>query len=583
MNRNKDLSNVLLYKRFLIILDLLPKHFKFRLIKVCFFLIINSVIDLLGLAALIPLFTVLLEEDILTKYTWAAYFYDLFGMTDERQLIIFIAAVLFLIIVIKNILSLKIARYNTTFAYSLYTYYSLKLHQHYYSKGFHFFKDNNSNHIVRDLKFATNQFASALVLGFLNLINELLVLILILIFMAYYDFKILLLLLIVVVPPFYLFYRWVRLRSTEIGKTRAEIDPVTFKYMYQSIFGYIDIIISGAETNMRKKISESLKKLINADVNTNVYNLAPTKVIESALILGILVIITYGLYFYPSKNDLLSLLILFAIAGYRILPSVNRIMIAVNGVNQFSWTVDVIKCLKNDSEENLQSDGIENLKDINFNHYLKLQEISFRYSSEHDFLFDNYSLKINKGEVIGITGSSGSGKTTLMNILLGFIKPSSGKFFIDNEALTTNNLRAYHNKIGYVQQQVYIIDATLAENVAFGIELDQIDVAKVKEALKKASLWEVVSKLPEGIDEMIGENGAKLSGGQRQRIGIARALYFDAEILFFDEATSALDDETEKEITESIRKLSDGELTIIIIAHRLTTLEYCDRIIKIGN
>ena len=225
----------------------------------------------------------------------------------------------------------------------------------------------------------------------------------------------------------------------------------------------------------------------------------------------------------------------------------------------------------------------KNISDLKFNHHLKLQDVDFQYATSQDFILKDYSLSIKKGSVTGITGPSGSGKTTLMNILLGFIQPTKGKFFIDNEELTVAHIEAYHKKVGYVQQQVYIIDATLLENIAFGIEVDQIDTAKVEDVLKKASLWDLVSKLPQGINEMIGENGSKLSGGQRQRLGIARALYVVAEILFFDEATSSLDDETEKEITESIKKLSDGRLTIIIIAHRLTTLKYCDRIIKIGK
>lgn len=561
------------------ILRILPKKYHLRLAGVAVLLLVNSLLELLGLGAIIPVFSVLLEDNVVEKYAWAEWIYQTFNLTDERQLIVALAIGLFFIIVIKNILSLWILKINSTFSLSLYKYFALRLHKLYYRSGFSFFKTTNSNLVVRNIRTATNQFSNLQVLGSLNLLNEIIVLIFIVVSIAIYNLQILAILFVTVIPPFFLFYRWVSIRSIELGNIKNKIDPIIGKNMFQSIFGYVDVVITGSEKAFRKRIKKNLDELVEVDIKTNIYNLAPTRIIETSLMLAIAVIVSFGIYYLPSKTELLKLLGLFAVAGYRIMPSVNRMMIALNGLNHSRWVFDILDPLQ---EEGLEEKKIKQVN-LDFKQQLKLENICFSYSGNEDKIFENYNLTVRKGEVIGLVGPSGAGKTTLMNILLGFLKPTSGSYKVDETPLVEKHMKSFYQKIGYVQQQVYLIDGTLAENIAFGCKNEAVDLQKIEEVLKKASLWEMVNKLPEGINELIGENGTKLSGGQRQRVGIARALYFDAEILFLDEATSSLDSETEKEITDSIHNLSDGELTIIIIAHRLSTLENCTRVIEVNQ
>ncbi|MEH6535199.1 MAG: ABC transporter ATP-binding protein [Psychroserpens sp.] len=561
------------------IFSILPKKYHLKLLGVGVLLMMNSVLDLLGLGVLLPVFSVLLEDNVIEKYTWASWMSEIFGLTDERQLILVLASALFIVTVLKNILSLWIAKFNTTFALGLYKEFALRLHKHYYKKGFSYFKTTNSNVVVKNLRMANSQFAKFQVLGSLNLLNEFVVLLLIVVFIALYNFKILLLLGVTVVPPFIIFYRWVKNKSIVLGATTNKINPILGKNMFQSIYGFVDVVIMGAEKPFRNEIKKNLDELVEVDIKTTIYNQAPTKVIESSLMLAIAIIISFGIYFLPSKIELLKLLGLFAVAGYRIMPSINKIMIAINGLNRCHWIFDVLAPLQHDVnyvEPTTQ-------KPLEFKHSLSLRQIDFSYANDAGSIFDNYDIEIKKGEVIGLVGPSGAGKTTLMNLLLGFLKPTKGGYFVDDVELDESHMKAFYEKVGYVQQQVYLIDGTLGQNIAFGCKPNEIDHEKLEIVLRKANLWEMVKKLPEGIHEMIGENGTKLSGGQRQRVGIARALYFDSEILFFDEATSALDSKTEKEITNSINDISDGNLTIIIIAHRMTTLEHCDRIIEINN
>ena len=559
------------------ILEMLPKEQHLKMIWISFLLFINSFLELLGLGAILPVFSVLLEDDVVEKYAWAKCAVDFFHLTDENQLILVLSFLLVIIIILKNVISLWIAKTHSTFALTLFRDFALRLHKIYFKNGLTFIRSYNSNDLAKNLKIGTQQFASLQVLGSLTFLNEIIVLFLIVGFLAFYNVNVLGLVFLTVLPPFIIFYRWVRSRSIRIGKVKSEMESAILKNTFQSFFGFIDITISGSEKEFRSRIEKNINKSVEVDIKTYVYNLIPTKIIESALMLGIAIIIIYGMFYLPSKTELLKIIGLFAVAGYRIMPSINRMMIAINGMNRATWIFDVLSPLKKDHKEKKSVSKI-----IDFNHSLSLNNISFSYDHQRT-IFDNFSLEIKKGEVVGIVGPSGGGKSTIMNIMLGFLRPQSGTYKIDGIELTNEYLESFYNKVGYVQQQVYLVDGTLAENVAFGVNISEIDYNKLQLVLEKASLKQLVKTLPDGVHEMIGENGTKLSGGQRQRVGIARALYFDAEILFFDEATSALDSETEKEITDSINNLSDGKLTLIIIAHRLSTLESCNRIIEIDT
>jgi ABC-type bacteriocin/lantibiotic exporter with double-glycine peptidase domain len=250
-------------------------------------------------------------------------------------------------------------------------------------------------------------------------------------------------------------------------------------------------------------------------------------------------------------------------------------MIALNGLNSTQYTLPIVSQIKDFDEQ-----AIEEEQPININKDIELKNISFNNPQAEYDLIKDFSLTIKRGEVIGIRGQSGGGKTTLMNIILGFLSPTSGSLKVDGKVIDAKNVTAWQHKLGYVQQEVFLLDATLSENIAFGVDEKEIDVNKVHKVIEQASLISLVDSLQHGINTRVGERGAQLSGGQRQRVGIARALYFDSEVLFFDEATSALDPQTEIEINESIRSLSKQGLTMVIIAHRETSLEGVDRIIE---
>lgn len=540
-------------------------------------LFLNSLFEMLGLAAFLPLFSVILQPGVIQKHHIIGPIYHSIGFSSDRQFILTLAGLIVFVMVVKNIASLFIIRSQAKFSLSLYQYFSNRLHQLYYSKGFPFFKKTNSNVILRNIHTIPSQFANQEVLPLFNFLNEVLVLLLILTGLMLYDAKAILLLGFTILPIFLLFYNWIKDRAMRLEGEANTIAPKLTQSIFQSVHGFADVEITNMQSRFRKRISDYINRLVRLNVRRTVYNAAPTKVIETGMVITIFSITAYGLFFLPDRAGLAALLGLFALAAYRILPSVNRIMLALISIKGYQYTFDIISEVKGFEPDTIQH------QPISFHKKLVIKDLSFQFPDSDKNVLSNINLTINKGESIGIMGTSGSGKTTLMNLLLGFWEPKQGGISIDETPLTKNTLQSWRQRIGYVQQEVYIIDASVAENVAFGLTKEEIDFKKLERVLKQASLWEHIRTLPETLHTNIGERGTKLSGGQRQRIGIARALYAGADVLFFDEATSALDSKTEEEITESIRTLADGQLTLIIIAHRETTLKYCDRIVKIAK
>lgn len=569
--------NNLIFSTIKRILQVLPPGYKKRSARMMVLLFINSVLELFGLAAFLPLFSVILQDGMIQTHPIISKMYQMGGFTSENQFILFLAGFIVFAIIFKNVMALFILRAQATFSLSLYQYFAIRLHQFFYSKGFPYFKQTNSNVIARDVNAIPQRFANNLVLPVFNFLNELFVLSFILISLVLYDWKAIVLLSCTILPIFLLFYNWVKGRSAKVEMETNEIAPLLGKGIFQSIFGFSDVEITNSQIQFRNKIAYYLNKLVKLSIKRTIYQQAPTKVIEAGMVITIFSITAYGLFFLPDRAGLAALLGLFALAAYRILPSVNRIMIALISIKGHQYTFDTVMQVKDYTPENKKEEK------LSFNRAIRFKNINFRFPDANTDLLCQINLTISKGESVGFIGPSGAGKTTLMNMMLGFWKPTGGQIIIDDKSLNETTLTSWREKVGYVQQEVYILDGTLAENVAFGLENEKIDSKKLEKVIKQASLWDFVQTLPEKTNTMIGERGTKLSGGQRQRVGIARALYSGATVLFFDEATSALDSQTEEEITESIRQLTDSDLTIIVIAHRVTTLKYCNRIIEVND
>jgi len=325
-------------------------------------------------------------------------------------------------------------------------------------------------------------------------------------------------------------------------------------------------------------VLKNQKEAYDLDATSYVYSMLPQKVIELAAIVGVVTILLYSVIVQSGSNGLVALVGLFAAAAYRLMPSLNRILTSIVAIRANQHVLDDIESHR-DAESQEVVETIQ--QPLSFNNTLELQNVTFSFPNEQNPALNGVSLSINKGEKIGFIGSSGSGKTTLMNVLLRFYSEQKGRILVDGTPLGPQNLNNWHQIIGYVKQDTFLMQASIRDNITLGES--EPDEQRLAYAIEQASLSSVVSNLADGLDTLVGERGSKLSGGQRQRIGIARALYKKTEVLIMDEATSALDNETEREVNEAISKLAQTNITILIVAHRLTTLRECDRVYELGN
>lgn len=367
------------------------------------------------------------------------------------------------------------------------------------------------------------------------------------------------------------------------GKIRVKEREKTLTTFNHSMGGFKETRIIGCENYFQEELDKQMNKYVASEVFFMSYQQVPNNVLKNAIVIALIIFITLSALFFPTEmQNLTSILGIFAVASIRLVPTISLILQSVTLIKNYSFAIDKFY-LKLKEIEAINSKNLTNnanaQKTVQFNpnfQNINLVDVTYSYPGGDKIALANVSFSIKKGEVVGIIGKSGAGKTTLVDIILGLLKIDSGDIQIDSKSVYSN-LRAWQNLLGYIPQTIFLTDNTIEKNIAFGVPSDLIDSEKIDRVIKLSQLDELIQELPEGVKTKVGERGIRLSGGQRQRIGIARALYHEREILVLDEATSALDNQTEQLITNSINSLA-GNKTLIIIAHRLTTLKDCDTI-----
>lgn len=555
---------------------ILNKQQKRQALIMLVLLVANTFLELFGLAAVIPLISMVLEEDAVQNSDGLSYIYNMLGFSNNNYFLYFLSASFLLVILVRGALSIYIYHKQARFSFGLYEYFATQLHRYFYSKGYLYFKSKDSNKIVRDINLSSDQFARNIIMPLIIIFTEIFLLFLVTMGLVFYQPVVSAMLFLVLLPVAVLFLTLVKQKIQAYREKDYEIQAETLRNLFQSIFGYVDVQVGNMSETFFEKYKSDVKNLRDIRAYFFTLNQAPQKVLELGMMLGIVVIILIGTNVMPNKADLALTLGVLALAAYRTLPSFNRIILNLMNLRSHQHIMGVIEQLKGFSHRSVEQ------VPLSFEHEIALKNLSFSYEPGiKPNVLEGMTVSIEKGQRVGIIGRSGSGKTTLVNLLLRFLHESEGQIKVDGHPLNDSNVEAWRDMIGYVQQDVYILNDSLAKNIAFGHE--EVDEARVKKVVEQASLESLVDSLPHGIHTPIGERGSQISGGQRQRIGVARALYEGAQILIFDEATSALDSETEREITDSIQKLSSRHFTMLIIAHRFTTLKYCDRIIELEN
>lgn len=551
----------------------IPTTFRRRAVGVAATIFLRAILNFVGVAMMIPLLMILLDRESLTSTPLFGEIYDTVGFTSYEGFVCGVCAAIVAIILVKNLIIIALYRFERDYIYSLYSTLSTQLFRRYFSQGLGFVKQHNSALLTRNVNVVSLLFVAGVLKPIATIIGEVMLLALLFVALLCYSPMAALLTIVVFIPIMALFYVAVRRRLNDIGTEENEAQRIKSRIVAESFRGYADIEIGGAFDQMLRRFNSAMDEVVTLRKRSATLGMLPQIFTEVGLAVALAALLIISLY---TKAENMSLLFgIFAVAAVRLIPSMRNILASWSSIRLNSYSIDTMA----EADAIIDTERKQTKNRLTLNNKITIEELSFTFEDGTQPTIDNLSIEIRKGERLGIRGASGVGKTTLFNLLLGLYKPTAGRIAIDGVTLDDSNRREWQNAIGYVSQHVFIADMTLAQNITLGD--DHIDMERLEHAIELADIKEFIDSLPNGMESHIGEQGCRLSGGQRQRIGIARALYKGCDILLFDEATSSLDNHTEENINNAIRRLSlsNRELTIVVIAHRESSLEYCDRVI----
>ena len=551
-------------------------------VLVCSF--VAAGLETLGVSVIVPLVNALLNPELLFDNPYIKSVTDFLEIHTNEDLILLVIFAVIMVYILKNLYFIFFTWIKNRYACKIQRECSVYMMQSYMNRGYSFFLSRNVSELTQGVSGDVNSLYQ-IINSLLQAITQLLISAFICIYMCYADWQIAVgvilsagvcLLLIFVIFRKAMLQAGIRLRTYSILSSQA---------LLQAFQGIKEVLVMRKQKYFLKEYEENTIKRQNVTVVQNIGLEIPAYIIEAVCIIGIMAILGIRIVNIPNPENFVAVLASFAIGAFRILPalgkissSINTISGSVSGLN--AVYENIVEARKfNDNFYNAESEDEEQYRDLTFEKCVNIRNLTFSYNSEQKKVLHQLSLEIPKGKSVAFVGESGAGKSTLADLILGVLRPDEGEVLLDDV-----NIRKIPNLwgrlIGYVPQSIYLSDTSICKNIAFGIEESEIDEDSVKAALEKAELLDFVQSLPNGIYTEVGDRGVRLSGGQRQRIGIARALYHDPEILILDEATSALDNETERSVMEAIDSLH-GKMTLIIIAHRLTTIKNCDAIYEI--
>jgi ATP-binding cassette subfamily B protein/ATP-binding cassette subfamily C protein len=548
---------------------LLERKRKFYLAALFILSILLSVIETAGVSVVMPFISAASNPDTMDS-GWYKYFYDLLGFDNKNTFVICFGVT---IIVFYGFRSLYNIFYNyaiNKFSLGTFRYFATRLFKTYLALPYRVYVQKNPSVFAQMISGEASNLSS-LLLNMLKIFSESCTVLFLYVFMLLVNWQITLVLTFILILIVALVFATLIRFSKKLGEKRYAANVKLSKTLWETFGNYKFIKLKGNEDKILDVFSDSTTSLSRASILSATLGTVPKNVLENLGFSLLIAAVCYILWRYNSAAMVIPVISMYALALYRMLPAINRVLEYLNSIAYMQQALHMIY-----DDLNLETDK-EGYSPAAFTRSIRGEHLWFRYLKGDDVLKD-ISLEIRMGEKIAFVGESGSGKTTLVDLLIGIYRPARGHVYVDDVLIDHTNIRSWRSKIGYIPQSIYLFDGTVAENVAFGSDHNEEKIVRV---LKKARIWNFL-EAREGINTLVGESGIQLSGGQKQRIGIARALYNDPEVLVLDEATSSLDDDTEARIMDEIYDVS-GSKTLIIIAHRLSTVERCDRRIRIED
>lgn len=532
--------------------------------------IINSFLEITALAVLLPLTNQLLGGDTKT----IGFLEDLFpsDSTDSTRLLVIVAVVI-AVNVVKNLFSLALVYVQQRLGAAISNRLVHRLFAVYLTRPYDFHLRTNSSLLLRNIQENSTSLLAYIVIPFFVILTDLSVAIAMLGLLIYVEPSGTVATVAVFLLGIWLFLRLSRSLTDRWGQIRNVARQKATKALLQGLGGVKEIKLAGRESSFLEEHQLHQYRSQKATYLFATFQQFPRAIFETLAFVGVGVLVAVLLLAGRPASDAVGVLAIFAGAAFRLLPSLQRV---TSSFQNISFGQSMVHSVYEDLLEEPKISGAEaEMNLLNFTS-LNLQNVTFAYEGTENQTLSELNLNIGKGEYVGVIGQSGAGKSTLIDVLLGLLQPTSGEVLVNNENIKVDVAR-WQRIVGYVPQEIYLLDDTIRRNVALDIRDERIDEDAVEAALRAAQLWHFVQTLPQGLNTETGERGVRLSGGQRQRLGIARALYRSPQLLVFDEATSALDSQTESELIEAIEQLR-GDRTIIMVAHRLSTVRHCNRL-----
>jgi ABC-type multidrug transport system fused ATPase/permease subunit len=560
------------------IISILSGEERFQLIVLTVVTILMAILQALSIVSILPFVSIITNPDIIQENFWLNWVYRSLHFSTTGDFIFFIGIVVFIFLVLTNIVSALASWLKLRFVWGNNHSISTRLLTKYMSQPYAFFLNRSSSELSKNILDDVNQLSKGFFIPLINLITSLLLVLIIFLMLIIINPIITVLSLILFGVPYLIIYYLLRPKIKRSGNEQLLSNKSRYKSVSEAFGGIKDLKFSGKENFFIKRYSVASKKYASLIADNALVGEIPRYLFECIAFGGIVLLI---LTLFSMKQDVaavIPILSVFIFAGYRILPSCQLIYLSLTNMG-FSHAV-----LDNLYHELMVIDNfgqyaympVEKTKRIPFKHSIQLKNLSYFYINSNTPSINNMNLIIHHNTSVAFVGSTGAGKTTLMDVILGLLQPQTGILVVDDTSITQNNVREWQKNIGYVPQNIYLVDDSIAANIAFGIE--NKDIEKVKQAARIAKIDSFIeNETLEGYDTIIGERGVRLSGGQRQRIGIARALYHDPEVIILDEATSSLDGITEDAFIEALESAAQVK-TLIIVAHRFSSIKHCDTI-----
>ena len=541
--------------------------------------VIMAFTELLGIASIAPFMALVGDISILETNGIFAQLYKMSGLNNPMDFLFYSGVIVLVMLAFSTVISMFTTWRLSIFGARIGTEIADRLYSYYMQQSWQFHASGSSAQLTKQVSTEAARISNDIIQPLMQMNSKLVLALFISISIVIYDPVIAILGLFIFSLAYFVLYRLVRQKLESNGQQLSEVSTRRFRLMNEGFGGIKDVLLLNRSHDFITRFHDSGKVFARAQGTNIAISQVPRYFIE-LIAFGAMISLVLVLIKVHSGNlgEVLPILAVYALAAFKLLPALQQIYSSLSQIKGNTAAFEAVKDDLQRSFENQKAITKASMPTaISLNKSIALNDIEFSYPNKDRAAVDGVSMSIPVNSVIGLVGSSGSGKSTLIDLLLGLLTPQQGNIYVDDIRITADNKRAWQDLLGFVPQSIFLSEGSIAENIAFGIPAKDISLKQVNKALKLANLTELVEQLPDGVNTRVGERGVQLSGGQRQRIGIARALYHEAEVLVFDEATSALDGITEKIVMDAIHEFS-GQKTIIMIAHRLKTVEKCDLI-----